>query len=185
MTQAQYVFGYGSLVERSTPTDGTRVTVPHYHLRGYRRSWGVAMENRSDLPNYKHYLADDGERPDVFVVFLNVQPAGGHRVNGTLLEVSSSDLVELDSRERSYNRVNITKDIEPRVEGVVWTYVGGPDAVARFERGLREGRAIVDQNYFDDVKNRFEALGEEVLREYEALTELPPCPTVPLTRVDR
>ena len=40
------VFGYGSLV-----ADGAQPC----ELRGFRRFWGVAMDNRVDLPGYKHF----------------------------------------------------------------------------------------------------------------------------------
>ena len=34
-------------------------------LHGYRRQWGVAMDNRRDLPGYKHYTDEFGLRPAV------------------------------------------------------------------------------------------------------------------------
>lgn len=185
MTGAQYVFGYGSLLERSAPAAERDAPARQYHLHGYRRGWGVAMENRSDIPSYKYYLLENGERPDVFVVFLNIQSAIGERVNGALLAVDSSDIAEFDLRERNYDRVDVTAHVEPPVAGTVWTYVGGPDAVARFQRGLREGRAIIDQNYLEHVRRGFATLGEAALSEYEALTEPPLCPTVALRRIDR
>ena len=55
-----WVFGYGSLVpaglgglpERAVPC----------RLGGWRRGWHVAMDNRRDLPGYKHYRAPSGVR---------------------------------------------------------------------------------------------------------------------------
>ena len=42
-------------------------------LRGRRRGWGVAMDNRVDVPGYKPYrLRADGCRPAVFVAFLDL-----------------------------------------------------------------------------------------------------------------
>ncbi len=61
-----YVFGYGSLVAEG---EGCHVAV----LRGYRRVWGVAMDNSVDLPGYKCYrLRADLSRPAVFVAFVDV-----------------------------------------------------------------------------------------------------------------
>ena len=50
-TARQYVFGYGSLLERRhEPAHGLS------ELTGFRRTWNVAMDNRQTIPGYKHYL---------------------------------------------------------------------------------------------------------------------------------
>src|SRR3954470_12595542 len=60
------VFGYGSLVDGPV-----RPAV----LPGWRRTWGIAMDNAVDLPGYKHYeVPGTGERPAVMVAFLDVAP---------------------------------------------------------------------------------------------------------------
>jgi cation transport regulator ChaC len=185
MTSPQFVFGYGSLLEHSDSAGEPSGQAQLCHLDGYRRRWDIAMDNSRDLPDYKHYLnAADGTRPEVFVAFLNVEPATGYRVNGTLLPVSDADLEELDSRERNYSRVDVTTKIVPPVSGRVWTYVGTPDAKARFERGMREKRAVIDEDYLNHVRAQFAGFGEASLREFEQLTEPPSSPIVRLRRVD-
>src|SRR3954452_9313466 len=75
----QFVFGYGSLVEALDA--GGRAA----HLDGYRRRWQVAMDNSRDLPGYKYYVDPrTGERPRVFVAFLDLAPDPRARVNGVL-----------------------------------------------------------------------------------------------------
>ena len=59
-----YVFGYGSLV--ALPD-----AVPA-RLRGYRRVWGVAMDNTVATPGYKVYENPEGARPAVAVAFLDL-----------------------------------------------------------------------------------------------------------------
>jgi hypothetical protein len=60
-----YVFGYGSLVAplgldlaRARRREGFVADLP-----GFRRVWGVAMDNRRDLPGYKCYVDADGRHP--------------------------------------------------------------------------------------------------------------------------
>jgi hypothetical protein len=131
------VFGYGSLVShRGTPA----------RLRGYRRAWNVAMDNRVTIPGYKYYVDAAGERPHVVVTFLNLVPGDG--VDGVVVE---GDPAELDARERQYERVDVTHAID--VPGPVFAYIGRAEAVARFETGLREGRAVAQRSYVEAVRH--------------------------------
>ena len=68
------MFGYGSLtarpglvVTRELKEDGFVAD-----LAGLRRTWGVAMDNRRDLPGYKYYTDAAGRRPQVFVAYLDL-----------------------------------------------------------------------------------------------------------------
>ena len=94
---AQFVLGYGSLAAEH---DGCPVAV----LRGWRRVWGVAMDNRVDLPGYKSYrLRSDGSRPAAFVCFLDIEPDPAAAVTGVCMPVDERRLRELDDRERNYD----------------------------------------------------------------------------------
>ena len=54
-------------------------------LRGQRRGWGVAMDNRRTLPGYRYFLDPaTGERPAVYVAFLDIRPDAGARVDGVV-----------------------------------------------------------------------------------------------------
>jgi cation transport regulator ChaC len=178
----QYVFGYGSLLERADrAAAGDRRAM--CHLRGYRRLWNVAMNNAVDLCDYKYYVETGTDvRPRVFVAFLNIVPAGGARVNGTLVEVSSADLAELDGRERNYARVDVSPGIDADVNGIVWAYTGTRAARQRFALGMRTGRAVISEEYYQRVRQAFAAVEERGLAEFDELTEPPPCPVAALRR---
>ena len=81
----------------------------------------------------------DGMRPAVYVAFLDLEAdPGAEGVNGTLRPVSEAELDLLDRRERNYDRVDVTGDVDG-IEGPVWTYVGSPEGRERLRRGRREG----------------------------------------------
>jgi cation transport regulator ChaC len=182
-TPTEYVFAYGSLVRDLA--DGDEAERRGAHLRDHRRAWNVAMDNSVSLPGYKYYLdAEDASRPEVFVTFLNLVPAPGHRVNGMLVPVSPGELVELDRRERNYARREVTASIEQAAGGRVWSYFGKPEACQRFAAGLRAARAVVDESYLERVRAGFEALSNDALTEFEQSTDPHGCRTQKLLRVD-
>ena len=140
-----FVFGYGSLA-------GEHERCPVARLRGWRRVWGVAMDNSVDIPGYKSYsLRSDGSRPAVFVAFLDIEPDPTATVTGVCMPVDAADLRALDDRERSYDRVDITEQIEGSPPGRVWAYRGSEAGRARLREGLARGRAVVSRDYLDAV----------------------------------
>jgi gamma-glutamylcyclotransferase (GGCT)/AIG2-like uncharacterized protein YtfP len=171
----QYVFGYGSLVEllRQSPT----VAV----LRGHRRRWQVAMDNSRDLPGYKYYVdAATGERPVVFVAFVDLAPDAGSSVNGVAFPVDAGQLAVLDARERNYERHEITDRVTPPTGGRVWAYFGTPEARSRFETGP----TVVSRAYLEQIRDGFAQLGPEELRRFEESSDDPPVPIRDLRRVE-
>jgi len=159
MSRPQFVFGYGSLVADSRGT----VT----QLRSHRRVWGVAMDNRRDLPGYKHYvLRSDGSRPTVHVAFLDLVEVAGGAVNGVLLPVDEPALRGLDRRERNYVRIDVTADVRGAT-GRVWAYVGSPDGRARLRAARDRGQAVISRDYLDDVRAGFAAHGADELAAFE------------------
>jgi Gamma-glutamyl cyclotransferase, AIG2-like len=177
-----YVFGYGSLV----PPEGYDVSgLTPNALAGYRRTWGVAMDNSQAIPGYKRYLdPESGTAPSVFVVFLNIVADAGGRVNGVIFPVSPDGLAALDRRERNYDRVEVSNALADPVAATVWTYAGSRAGVERCRAGLRAGRAVISRSYAESVRRGFARLGNGAVAEFEALTEPPPCPIVDLRRVD-
>jgi hypothetical protein len=173
-----HVFGYGSLAAMAE-----RVV----SLRGRRRVWGVAMDNRVAVPGYKVYELPDGTRPPVSVAFLDLAPAGEEcAVEGGLLPVDAEALAVLDTRERQYERVDVTGVIEPAAgPGPVWAYVGRAEGRARAAAG-RAGTAevVVQRAYVDLVETAFAELGDGCLARYRASTEAVPFAVVELARVD-
>jgi gamma-glutamyl AIG2-like cyclotransferase len=180
-SQRQYVFGYGSLA--ASLLDGGYVT----ELRGHRRRWGVAMDNRRDLPGYKWYrLAATGARPAVFVAFLDVAPAsGGEAVNGVCRPLLDGELASLDARERNYERVDVTALVS-EARGRVWAYVGSAAGRARLDAGISSGTAALSRAYRAHVEAGFRALGAGELDAFHASTDPPPdgCAPLDLERLD-
>ena len=97
--------------------------------------WTTALT----LPGYGYYLDPaTGERPQVYVAFVNIERHASH---GPASPASCSRwtlpaLAVLDARERNYERTTSPPNSPLAVEGMVWTYVGLPDAAARFRQGL-------------------------------------------------
>jgi gamma-glutamyl AIG2-like cyclotransferase len=143
------------------------------------------MDNRRDISGYKYFVdPETGARPQAFVVFLNLRPARGDRVNGVLFEADDGELADLDGRERNYARTDVSGCLSDDVSGKVWTYIGTDDAVGRFERGRRETSAVISRDYYEGVTADFNKIGRTALAEFERSTDSPPCPIVELKRID-
>jgi hypothetical protein len=168
------VFGYGSLV-----SDAGTVT----QVMGFRRCWGVAMDNTETIPGYKYYLDEDGARPDVFVAFLDVQPDPTGSVNGCCTPVTPEDLRRLDDRERNYDRVEVTHAIEDSL-GRTWTYVGSSAGRRRLSRGRKTSRAVISREYLDRVEAGFRALGPNEYAIFRASSDLDGLPIRDLVRIE-
>ncbi|MGI8713827.1 MAG: hypothetical protein ACR2NR_11755 [Solirubrobacteraceae bacterium] len=180
--ERQFVFGYGSLaaavghtLTRERRADGFVVDLP-----GWVRGWGVAMDNRRDLPGYKYYTDADGSRPAVFVTFLDIRVGEGAS-NGLCLPVDRGVLEILDRRERNYVRLDVSDRIDA-LEARVWVYVGRPEARERLATARRADAAVIDVNYLRAVRAAFAALGGDELGR--CLESLAPgdLPVVELTR---
>src|SRR4051794_40170347 len=130
------VFGYGSLVAG---------LVHPAVLPGWRRTWGIAMDNAVDLPGYKHYeVPGTGERPAVLVAFLDVapDPDPAAEVPGVVFEVTEEELAALDQRERNYACAEVETSAGPAV-----TFAGLAESRARRDQGVAEGRCVVQRAY--------------------------------------
>ena len=148
----QFVFGYGSLA-------GEHERCPVARLRGWRRVWGVAMDNSVDVPGYKSYrLRADGSRPAVFVAFLDIEPDPAGSVTGVCAPVHATDLRALDDRERNYDRLDVTAHLDDGPPGRVWAYRGSATGRARLREGLAGGRAVVSREYLDAVLSGLAAI---------------------------
>jgi gamma-glutamylcyclotransferase (GGCT)/AIG2-like uncharacterized protein YtfP len=162
---AAHVFAYGSLAAVPSGRPAT--------LRGYRRVWGVAMDNAVTIPGYKLYRAPDGSRPDVCVAFLDLEPSPDDAVDGLLLAVDDEALRALDRRERNYHRTDVTHAVDGRPRGDrVWAYLGREDSRARLQRARAQGRAVVDAAYAGAVAR------------FAATTVPSGLPELPLRRVE-
>jgi hypothetical protein len=161
----QFVFGYGSLAAELPFVPGRELRDEGFvtDLPGFARGWGVAMDNRRDLPGYKYYTASDGTRPQVFVSFLDVTPVPGSvSVNGLCLPVAAEQLNRLDRRERNYARLDVSDRIDAG-GARVWVYVGTPAARERLRTARCAGSAVIATAYLRAVHAAFAALGAEEL----------------------
>jgi hypothetical protein len=156
-------------------------------LRGLRRTWGVAMDNRRDLPGYKYYTDSDGLRPAVFVAYLDLFPAhtgpASHeaRVNGLCLPVDDALLVALDRRERNYERTDVSDRLTAG-GARVWAYIGMAAARERLAEGVRTGTAVIDAGYIRTVHAGFAALGDAELAAVQTSLEPGDLPVTDLVR---
>ena len=180
----QFVFGYGSLAAELPFVPGREPRGEGFvaDLPGFARGWGVAMDNRRDLPGYKYYTASDGTRPQVFVSFLDVTPA--HRsvsVNGLCLPVDGEQLTRLDRRERNYMRLDVSDRIDAG-GARVWVYVGTPAARERLRGARRAGSALIAAAYLRTVEAGFAALGAEELAHCRPSLAPGDLPVVELAR---
>jgi hypothetical protein len=181
-----FVFGYGSLAAELSvvPDREPRDEGFLADLRGFARGWGVAMDNRRDLPGYKYYTAADGTRPHVCVSFLDVASAAEDvSVNGLCLPVDADELTRLDRRERNYGRSEVSDRIDAR-GARVWVYVGTRDARERLRSARRAGSAVIEAAYLRAVEAAFANLGEA--ESAASAPSLAPgeLPVVELTRHD-
>ncbi len=185
----QWIFGYGSLVDSRHLSEflarhGIALNQHcHCELGGFKRTWSVAMNNALTLPGYKYYLDPaTGDRPHVYVAFVNIErhtDTAEARIAGILFEVDAAALALLDAREHNYARHDVTADLSIAVEGTVWSYVGRPDAAARFRHGLATSSVVIEEAY----KHRIEAAYARARLPFAA--EMPDdIPSVTLTRVD-
>jgi hypothetical protein len=173
-----YVFGYASLVALEDAE-----AVPG-RLHGFRRYWGVAMNNWEGGEGIKHWVARDGsERPHIRLAYLDLREEVGSAVNGLALSVDEGRLAGLDAREINYRRIEVSEAFEPfgpRAEATVaprvFTYVGLDAARERCRRGAAKGDVFVAGDYAAGVRLAFERLGGEALVEFDRTTDPLPFP---------
>lgn len=166
-----YVFGYASLVafEDAGALPG--------RLRGFRRYWGVAMNNWEGGKGVKHWLdRETGERPRIRVAYLDIYEQAGLAVNGLALPVDAERLVALDRREVNYERVEVTEAFEGAASGRVFTYIGLDAACERCRQGTAAGDVFVSRDYAAAVRRAFECLGPDALAEFNRTTDPLPFP---------
>ncbi len=161
-----YVFGYASLVaiEDAAALPG--------RLRGFRRRWGVAMNNWEGGEEVKHFLdPETGERPRIRVAYLDIYEQAGGAVNGLALPVDRERLRVLDEREINYQRVEVTEAFEGTAQGRVFTYIGLDAARERCRQGTADGDVFVSCDYAAGVRLAFERLGADALAEFDQTTD--------------
>jgi hypothetical protein len=172
----QFVFGYGSLAADLAGGHPAE-------LVGYRRAWGVAMDNAVDLAGYKHYrLREDGSRPAVCVAFLDLVADADAVTHGAYMPVTAEQLPELDRRERNYDRLDVTQAVG-EAPGTVWAYIGNAAGRGRLRRARERGRAVVSRDYLERTRAAFAVLGATALAEFDCTAALGDLPVWELDRI--
>jgi hypothetical protein len=173
----QFVFAYGSLAADLRGSHPAQ-------LRGRRRGWGVAMDNRVDVPGYKHYrLRADGSRPAVFVAYLDLFEDADAVTHGLCVPVDDAQLSVVDHRERNYERIDVTADATP-ARGTVWAYVGGAEGRGRLQAARTDGVAVVSRDYLERTRVAFAALGPAALADFDAGAAVGDLPVWDLQRFE-
>lgn len=186
-----YIFGYGSLVNqealhqflgRKCETGEAKLC----QLNGFRRCWNVAMDNCIDLPAYKYYLDEaTGERPYIFVTFLNITPSKYSFITGVLFQVNEEELKQIDLRERNYQRIEVTDYLTSLLrESKVWAYIGTTEAEKRYQQGLKTGTAYISEEYYHFVNDCFYCYGQAAAQAYIDSTDAPEVPLRKLKRIE-
>ncbi|MBL7261602.1 gamma-glutamylcyclotransferase family protein [Paractinoplanes lichenicola] len=151
-------------------------------LHGWRLSWNVCTDNTTSR-EVRYYEPGTGTRPQIQVLFLNVEPDGDAQTSGYVMRVEAEHLQKLDVREGNYNRVLVTDEIA--AEGgrpeVVWTYVGKPGRAANARAGIVRGTARIRRAYLDKVVAAFEGRGENLANLQAALARA----DVPVVELER
>lgn len=181
----QFIFGYGSLVDRQDLAEYLGQENPEYNfveIKGLKRDWRVAMDNLKDLPNYKYYVDAQGLRVDKYVAFLNVAFAQESKVNGVLFSVDPAKLPDLDARERNYERIDISHLCQDVCRGRVWTYMAKQESQERFRKGYTQAKVVIQQAYLDFVLGAFQSVGYHFLFDFIKSTDFHDLPIMDLKR---
>jgi hypothetical protein len=179
-----YVFGYATIAD---PDDHLVVRAASDRpavegkVRGFRRVWDAAVENRAAAADHKHYVDRvTGERPDVVVVTLNIEPDADAAVNGIAVPVDEPMLRLFDRREYFLERIDVTDRFSRDLGLPVWAYTATPESVALYRSARADGRAVIRKSYLERVMKTFRALGPDALRDFERWTSPPECPIADL-----
>lgn len=159
-----YIFGYGSLVditklqiylekESSFTPDELKIC----KLKKHRRVWNVAMDNHITLENYKYYLEGD-IRPNYFVTFLNIEKSKNSEVLGVLFKVDKEMLEKLHLRERNYQLIEITSNLDIKIDEKAYTFIAKDESIDRFNSGIKNLKCVISKEYFDFILNSFQIL---------------------------
>ena len=172
MPRPHYVFGYGSLVELREPLlfEGRLHQPVAGRLHGFRRHWGVAMNNWEANEGEKHFVdPDSGAKPRIRVAYLDIEECEGATVNGLAIPVDATRLAELDVREINYMRIDVSASFRPALPRV-FAFRGTDAARERCRVEAPDDRIHVSRDYVDRIRAAFAALGPEHLAEYERTT---------------
>lgn len=172
------VFGYGSLLSIASleKTLGRRYDGPFLpcDLIGWHRVWDIAMPNSTWC-----YTRRDGSliTPEK-ILYLNIAPQQGRRINGVLFVVSDEELRNFDDREWIYERIQVQAELRSVTvaKGTAWAYVGKPEH--RISHFSGPSQIALRQSYLDIIHTGLSDLGTDFASAYHASTDPFPAPLV-------
>lgn len=179
-----FVFGYATIADA---TDHLVVRTasaarPLYgHVRGFRRVWDAGVDNRAATTDHKHYIEPEtGERPEVVVVTLNLEPDEAIAVNGIAVPVDDEMLALFDRREHFLHRIEVGASFTPRQELPVWAYTANDSSRELYRSARAQGRAVIRRSYYERVLRTFRDLGPKPWADFERSTSPPEVPIADL-----
>jgi hypothetical protein len=140
-------------------------------LTGYVRNWSA----REDVIVGKQSMA---------AAFLNITEAAGRYVNGVCFPVTPAEIADMDTREKSYRRVDVAQSIAypahplrshegvngvPQGGGHIWTYI--------YARAPKSEAQVLEM-YYAKVRDGCQAFGKEFYDAFLATTEPVALPMV-------
>lgn len=169
---AIYIFGYGSLINRTSAGRTLKRTIEPSALilsriTGYRRGWTL-----------KEQVFYEQSKASIQAVFLDIEPDTDSGLNGVLIAISDEELGRLKLREKNYNLIDITHQVRiddgPSLgpNDQVVTFVAMED----FKVGANSQNVFVMQRYIDLIETGCRSLGADFLELYRKTTEPVPFP---------
>lgn len=145
------IFGYGSLINRGSVgktlgLDVKDIQMSAVTLKGYHRVWDLV-----------EYISFDGKKFQE-AIFLNIYPEKEATCWGVIVKVPDADFIELDKRERHYDRIDVSHLIEPAADETVYTYIGKDEYISPSDH------AVVCERYENMVKEAFLDWGEDIYK---------------------
>jgi len=163
-----YIFGYGSLVdiEQLAKYLGKKNKFKKDELyicklKGYKRIWNVSMDNSQTIANYKYYIEkieNKIQRPNYFVTFLNIEIDQSSEIVGVLFFVDKIMLEKLKNRERNYNLIEITNNIDINIPDKSFVFIAKESGIKRYKEGIKQKLAVIPKEYYNFIENSYEKL---------------------------
>ena len=168
------LYGYGSLINRISAEKTLKHPVTHMYeavLLNHFRDWSA-----------RELVVVNG-RP-ILAAFLNIVARNNSYINGVCFPVTEDELTRMDCREKSYKRINVSRDIAIPInqcnsivpsdqsdilKGVnnIWTYIYASDVC---------GPAVVLDGYNKKVLKGCHEIGKIFYDRFIESTEPAPLP---------
>ncbi|GAB3903255.1 gamma-glutamylcyclotransferase [Larkinella knui] len=165
ITLKKYVFGYGSLINCSSASKAlnrnlSKEDIILVNLINFQRNWSLWDEVFS-LKLQKNVKG----------IFLNILQSQGNYMNGIIIEVSDEELKNLVIREKNYDCIDVTNNIEFTDKNLsdnfeVYSFIGKNEYI--FDENILDG--YIFENYIKIVDVGLINISEEFRNEFYKTT---------------